>query len=56
MSLGGGPSQSLNEPASEAVESGAHFTIVARDNNRDACSCSPASAEEVATVGAPTLW
>lgn len=55
MSLGGGMSPSLNDAVNRAVESGMHFAVAAGNDNKDACSYSPASAEKAVTVGASTL-
>ena len=55
MSLGGGKSQALDDAVNRAVESGMHFAVAAGNDNKDACSFSPASAEQAVTVGASTL-
>jgi cerevisin len=55
MSLGGGKSQALDDAVNGAVDSGLHFAVAAGNDNRDACSYSPAGAEKAVTVGASTL-
>ncbi|OMJ14205.1 Subtilisin-like protease 8 [Smittium culicis] len=51
MSLGGGYSRALNSAVSNAVNSGVHFIVAAGNDNRDACSYSPASTPNAITVG-----
>ena len=55
MSLGGGKSQALDDAVNRAVDSGMHFAVAAGNDNRDACSYSPAAADKAITVGASTL-
>ncbi|KAJ7188904.1 serine-type endopeptidase [Mycena filopes] len=55
MSLGGGKSPALDRAVNAAVDSGLHFAVAAGNDNRDACSYSPAAAENAVTVGASTL-
>ncbi|KAF9479087.1 hypothetical protein BDN70DRAFT_932847 [Pholiota conissans] len=55
MSLGGGKSQALDSAVDKAVKSGLHFAVAAGNDNRDACSYSPAASELAVTVGASTL-
>ncbi|KAG6885037.1 hypothetical protein C0993_006364 [Termitomyces sp. T159_Od127] len=55
MSLGGGKSRALDDAVNTAVDSGLHFAVAAGNDNRDACSYSPAAAEKAVTVGASTL-
>ena len=55
MSVGGGKSQALDDAVNGAVDSGLHFAVAAGNDNRDACSYSPAGAEKAVTVGASTL-
>jgi len=55
MSLGGGKSQALDDAVDGAVDSGLHFSVAAGNDNRDACSYSPAGAGKAVTVGASTL-
>lgn len=55
MSLGGGKSPALDRAVNSAVEAGLHFAVAAGNDNRDACSYSPAAAENAVTVGASTL-
>jgi len=55
MSLGGGKSRALDEAVNAAVDGGMHFAVAAGNDNRDACSFSPAAAEKAVTVGASTL-
>lgn len=55
MSLGGGKSKTLDEAVNAAVDAGMHFAVAAGNDNADACSYSPAAAENAVTVGASTL-
>lgn len=55
MSLGGGKSRALDETVNGAVDAGLNFAVAAGNDNRDACSFSPAAAEKAVTVGASTL-
>ncbi|KAF9784070.1 peptidase S8/S53 domain-containing protein [Thelephora terrestris] len=55
MSLGGGKSMALDDAVNKAVDSGMHFAVAAGNDNRDACTYSPAAAEKAITVGASTL-
>lgn len=55
MSLGGGKSATLDRAVNAAVKGGMHFAVAAGNDNRDACSSSPAAAEFPVTVGASTL-
>jgi len=55
MSLGGGFSRALNSAVNAAVLGGIHFAVAAGNDNADACDYSPASAEQVITVGASTI-
>jgi cerevisin len=55
MSLGGGKSRALDDAVNAAVDSGLNFAVAAGNDNRDACSFSPAGAEKAVTVGASTL-
>lgn len=55
MSLGGGKSVALDAAVNGAVDSGLHFSVAAGNDNRDACSTSPAGAKKAITVGASTL-
>ncbi|KAK9245777.1 peptidase S8/S53 domain-containing protein [Lipomyces tetrasporus] len=55
MSLGGGKSPALDMAVNAAVDLGIHFAVAAGNDNADACSYSPASAEKAVTVGASTL-
>jgi len=55
MSLGGGKSRALDETVNGAVDAGLHFAVAAGNDNRDACTFSPAAAEKAVTVGASTL-
>ncbi|KAJ7736851.1 peptidase S8/S53 domain-containing protein [Mycena metata] len=55
MSLGGGKSPALDRAVNAAVDAGLHFAVAAGNDNRDACSYSPAAAEKAVTVGASTL-
>ncbi|KAJ7125306.1 peptidase S8/S53 domain-containing protein [Mycena epipterygia] len=55
MSLGGGKSKALDQAVNAAVDAGLHFAVAAGNDNRDACSYSPAAAEKAVTVGASTI-
>ncbi|GAA6036862.1 hypothetical protein JCM8097_006319 [Rhodosporidiobolus ruineniae] len=55
MSLGGGKSQALDDAVNAAVDDGLHFAVAAGNDNRNACSYSPAAAEGAITVGASTI-
>ncbi|KAJ6590090.1 serine-type endopeptidase [Mycena vulgaris] len=55
MSLGGGKSKALDQAVNSAVDAGLHFAVAAGNDNRDACSYSPAAAEKAVTVGASTM-
>jgi len=55
MSLGGGKSEALDRAVNAAVDKGLHFAVAAGNDNRDACSYSPAAAEKAVTVGASTV-
>ncbi|NBU60640.1 MAG: hypothetical protein EBS27_02540, partial [Actinobacteria bacterium] len=54
LSLGGGFSSSLNSAIANAVSDGITVVVAAGNNNRLACSYSPASAPSAITVGATT--
>jgi hypothetical protein len=51
MSLGGGLSDLLNESVNNAVDQGITMVVAAGNEETDACSKSPASAESAITVG-----
>lgn len=55
MSLGGGKSPSLDLAVDTAVEAGLHFAVAAGNDNRDACTFSPAASVNAVTVGASTI-
>ncbi|KAG0359647.1 serine protease [Gamsiella multidivaricata] len=55
MSLGGGKSRPLDSAVTNAVNQGLHFAVAAGNDNRDACSYSPAGVEVAVTVGASTV-
>ena len=55
MSLGGGKSAALDLAVNNAVKKGLNFAVAAGNDNRDACSYSPAGATEAITVGASTV-
>ncbi|OCF45887.1 cerevisin [Kwoniella heveanensis CBS 569] len=55
MSLGGGKAKALDDAVNAAVDAGLHFAVAAGNDNKDACSYSPAAAEKAVTVGASTL-
>lgn len=50
LSLGGGKSNSLNTAVNKAVNSGIPMVVAAGNENKDACTTSPASAEYAITV------
>jgi subtilisin family serine protease len=54
MSLGGGFSQSINDAVNGSVAAGVTFAVSAGNDNRDACTKSPASAADALTVGSTT--
>jgi len=54
MSLGGGLSTTLNNAVDAAVDAGVSFVVAAGNDNRDACSYSPASAPKAIGVAATT--
>ncbi|KAL3897473.1 MAG: hypothetical protein SGCHY_003388 [Lobulomycetales sp.] len=55
MSLGGGKSRALDMAVNAVVQAGVHFAVAAGNDDRDACSYSPAAATEAITVGATTI-
>ncbi|KAF9222479.1 hypothetical protein BS17DRAFT_802996 [Gyrodon lividus] len=55
MSLGGSKSPALDTIVNRAVAAGLHFAVAAGNDNKDACTSSPASAEKAITVAASTL-
>jgi len=55
MSLGGGKSPSLDDAVDEATEQGLFFAVAAGNDNRDACTFSPAAAAGPITVGATAI-
>ena len=54
MSLGGGASQATDDAVNNAVASGISFVVAAGNDNRSACSYSPARAANAITVGSTT--
>jgi subtilisin family serine protease len=54
MSLGGGASTSLDTAVSNSIAAGVTYAIAAGNNNRNACSYSPARVATAITVGATT--
>ena len=54
MSLGGGFSGSLNDAVKGSVAAGVTYAVSAGNDNRDACTKSPASAADALTVGSTT--
>ncbi|MEE8446968.1 MAG: S8 family serine peptidase [Gemmatimonadota bacterium] len=54
MSLGGGFSTSLNDAVNGSVAAGVTYAVSAGNDNRDACTKSPASAADALTVGSTT--
>jgi len=54
MSLGGGPSTSLDTAVKNSIADGVTYAIAAGNNNRRACNYSPARIPAAITVGATT--
>ena len=54
MSLGGGASSSIDTAVRNSVASGIAYAVAAGNDNRNACSYSPARVAEAITVGATT--
>jgi subtilisin family serine protease len=54
MSLGGGASSALDTAVGNAINSGVTFAVAAGNDNRDACTGSPARVPSALTVGATT--
>jgi subtilisin family serine protease len=52
MSLGGSKSKALNDAVSQSIKSGVTFAVAAGNEQKDACSTSPASTQAALTVGA----
>jgi len=52
LSLGGGFSKAMNDAVNAAVATGLHMVVAAGNSADDACAFSPASANDVFTVGA----
>ncbi|KAH8111574.1 serine protease [Phellopilus nigrolimitatus] len=55
LSLGGGPSQALDDGVTSLVNLNIHVTVAAMNDNIDAVNVSPARAPAVITVGASTI-
>jgi subtilisin family serine protease len=55
MSLGGGFSAAMNAATNAAFDAGLLLVVAAGNDNRDACSYSPASATKAFTVGATDI-
>jgi subtilisin family serine protease len=55
MSLGGGPSASLDLAVNNAVNAGVVFAVAAGNSNANACNYSPAAAAAALTVGATEI-
>jgi len=54
MSLGGGYMQAINDAVNGAMQLGLVMVVAAGNDNGDACNLSPASAEDVISVGSTT--
>jgi subtilisin family serine protease len=54
MSLGGSPNRSVDRAVQGLVKDGVSVAVAAGNDNRDACSSSPAKVSTVLTVGATT--
>ena len=54
MSLGGSPNRSVDKAVQRLVEDGVSVAVAAGNDNRDACSYSPARVSTVLTTGATT--
>ncbi len=52
MSLGGAPSQALDQAVKNSIASGVTYVVAALNDNQDACNVSPARAPNTITVGA----
>jgi cerevisin len=51
MSIAGPRSAALNNAVKAAFDSGVHIAVAAGNSNSDACSLSPASANDIMVVG-----
>lgn len=54
MSLGGPPSQSIDDAVRAAIQAGVTFAVAAGNENQDACQSSPARVSTAITVGSTT--
>lgn len=54
MSLGGPPSQSIDDAVRAAIQTGVTFAVAAGNENEDACQSSPARVSTAITVGSIT--
>jgi len=54
MSLGGGPSTTLDNAVKNSIAAGVSYAVAAGNSSRDACLYSPARVPEAMTIGATT--
>jgi aqualysin 1 len=54
MSLGGGANQAVDDAVKNSIKAGVTYVVAAGNENTDACTKSPARAENTITIGATT--